>query len=130
LPEVRREPQVYDAQLPYDDDLQEPAAGHSRTLARGSLRVALTNIRREFNWSGRMATAISFLALAICVALGALIAFVVALAAMRLHSSPAVLPGSRIGGLAMLLPSFRIAIFTVGPLGGGMLIGMVGEPGA
>jgi hypothetical protein len=78
-----------------------------------------------------MATAISFFAVAICATLGALIALVVmSLAAMRLHSSPAVLLGSRIGGLAMLLPSFWIAIFLGGPLGGGLLIGMIGEPGA
>jgi hypothetical protein len=78
-----------------------------------------------------MASAISFLALAICVTVGASIAFVVVwLAATRLHSSPAVLLGSRIGGLAMLLPSFWIAIFLGGPLGGGILIGMVGESGA
>jgi hypothetical protein len=79
-----------------------------------------------------MATALSYLTLATAATLGAWLAFAfVSFAALRFAgtATPAALLGGRIGGLAMLLPSFWFAIFLGAPLGGGLLIGMVGESG-
>jgi hypothetical protein len=79
-----------------------------------------------------MATALSYLMLTVAAALGAWLALVlVSFAVLRVASkaTPAALLGSRIGGSAMLLPSVWFAIFLGAPLGGGLLIGIVGESG-
>ena len=74
----------------------------------------------------------SYLTLAVATALGAWLALVLAsFAVLRVAgaATPAALLGSRIGGSAMLLPSFWFAVFLGAPLGGGLLIGFIGESG-
>jgi hypothetical protein len=77
-----------------------------------------------------MGTTFSYIITALAAALGgwlalALMTFVVLRVAGV--AAPTLLVGGRIGGFAMLLPSFWLAIFIGAPLGGGLFIRFLGE---
>ena len=77
-----------------------------------------------------METALTYLVLLLLVIFGSWLALIlVSLATPHVArtASPAALLGSRIGGLAMVLPCFWFAIFLGGPLGGGLIIGIAGD---
>jgi len=80
-----------------------------------------------------MASALSYIITALAAALGgwlalALVTFVVLRVAGV--AAPALLVGGRIGGFAMLLPSFWFAVFLGAPLGGGLFIQILGKSSA
>lgn len=79
-----------------------------------------------------MATALWYLMLAVAAILGTSLAFVLVSSVVHRFAgkaTSAALFGGRIGGLTMSLPSFWFATFLGAPLGGGLLIGLVGESG-
>jgi hypothetical protein len=80
-----------------------------------------------------MATILSYITIAIASALGIWLALVlVTFVVLRVAgpAEPVVLASCRIGGFAMLLPSFWLAIFLGSPLGGGLFIRLLGESAA
>lgn len=77
-----------------------------------------------------MATLLSFVAIAVVAIVAVSLAtfFVrIGISICARTTAPGAFLGSRIGGLAMLLPSVWFAFFLGSPLGGGMLIGAMGE---
>jgi hypothetical protein len=80
-----------------------------------------------------MATILSYIAAAFAAAFGGWLALVlVTFVALRVAgaAAPTILVGGRIGGFAMLLPGFWLAIFIGSPLGGGLFIRFLGESAA
>jgi hypothetical protein len=78
-----------------------------------------------------MATTLSFLVFTAAVLLGAIFAFVLlqyAFGRLSGKAASSIRLGSRIGVLALLLPSVWFAVFLGAPLGGGFAIGVLGEP--
>lgn len=80
-----------------------------------------------------MAAIFSYLVAAIASGVGAWLALVLAtVVVLGVAGSAAakIMTGARLGALAMLLPSFWLAIFLGAPVGGGAFIGYFGESAA
>lgn len=80
-----------------------------------------------------MTAIFSYIVTAIASGVGAWLALVLAtVVVLGVAGSAAakIMPGASLGALAMLLPSFWLAIFLGAPVGGGAFIGCFGEPAA
>lgn len=80
-----------------------------------------------------MTAIFSYLVAAIASGVGAWLSLVLAtVVVLGVAGSAAakIMPGARIGALAMLLPSLWLAMFLGAPVGGGAFIGYFGEPAA